>query len=365
MKKRSRREFLAGAAGVGAGVAVGGLLGCFPDVGGKWPEISAACRDDGAIGPVPGASRVVEVYREDAVVAVTDETSGTTKNEINAGVMRPMLEAALQEISGGAEEPWRALLPDCGATTRIGLKVNCLNPLVPTSAPLVKAIVESLKDGLGLDAARLIVWDRRLDELSPSPPRHLYDSDELGATVLGTVTSTSDSSGPGYGEAMCGMVAGKVPRLSRILTDLTDLTINCPVLKTHDISGVTGAMKNIYGVIDNPQDYHTNIATALPALYRLPPIRDSMRLTICDALIAVTRGGTSSPPNVYPKRILVARDPLALDSFALDLVNRLRSESEEPLEEVDPAFTEWLQNGYELGLGTLDYDLVAVEQPVA
>jgi len=355
VKRKTRREFLARAAGVGAGAAVGGLLGCFPDVGGEWPEVSALCRDDSALAPVPGASRVVEVFREDSIV----------DDEINAEVMRPMIDEALAEISGGAADPWRALLPDYTDATRIGIKVNCLNGQVPTAVPLVKALIESLRDSLGVTADRVIVWDRRLDELSPPPPRHLYDAEEIGATVMGTINSTTDLGGPGYSEAICGMVAGRAPRLSRILTELTDVTINCPVLKTHDISGVTAALKNIYGVIDNPHEYHSNIVTALPELYRLPPIRERMRLTVCDALVAVTRGGTSSPPDTYPKRILVAQDPLALDSYAVDLVNQLRRESGFGLSDIDPSFTEWLQNGYDLGLGTLDYDLVAVEQPSA
>ena len=159
---------------------------------------------------------------------------------------------------------------------------------------------------------------------------------------------------------MCGRIAGKSPRLSRILTDLTDFTVNCPVLKTHGVSGVTGALKNIYGIIHNPGDYHGSLLTALPALYRLPPIRNRIRLTVIDALIAVTTGGTSSPPDTVPRRILVSQDPLAADSYALKLVNQLRAEKNLNLAEVDPSVTTWLQNGFELGLGTLRYQLRAL-----
>ena len=354
---QTRRQFLADAARVGAGTAAAGALsGCFPDVGGEWPHVTPACQDEAAVTPVAGASRVVDVYREDAVVEVDD--GGVIRQEINEAVVGPMLDAALAELTDGAAQPWHSLLPDYTSATRIGIKANCLNYAVPTSVAMIKALVASLRAELDIDAARIIVWDRRLDELAPPAPRHLYDGDEIGATILGTINSITDSGGPGYSDAICGVVAGKVPRLSRIITELTDLTINCPVLKNHGISGVTGALKNIYGIIDNPGEYHDNVITALPELYRLPPIRDHIRLTVLDALAAITTGGTSAPAaDAYPRRVIVSQDPLALDSYALALVNQLRGLKTPPAPAVDPSLTEWMQNGYELGLGTVAYEL--------
>ncbi len=352
---KTRREFLAAAARVGAAASLGGVAaGCFPEVGGEWPHVTPACQDDGDVVPIPGASRVISVYRADAVIEVTE--GAATRNEIQAPVVREMVDRALAELTDGAAQPWHALLPDFTATTRIGIKANCLNYAVPTSPALIQAVVGSLRDELDVPAEQVIVWDRRLDELVPAPPRQLYLAEEVGASLLGTVNSLTDFGGPGYSDAICGVVAGKVPRLSRILTELTDVTINCPVLKNHVVSGVTAALKNIYGVIDNPGDYHDNANTALAELYRLPPIRDHIRVTILDALAAITTGGTSAPAaEVFPRRIIAARDPLALDSYALALINQLRPTP------VDPALTEWLDNGYQLGLGTLEYDLADLD----
>jgi uncharacterized protein (DUF362 family) len=269
-------------------------------------------------------------------------------------VVGAMLDEALSTLANGEVNPWPILLPTYRPGMRIGVKVNCLNMRLPTSPAVVRAIIASLRTHLLIDPTRIIVWDRRLDELIDTGK---YTEEDLqGATLLGTVRSMDDPSGPGYSSGFCGSVAGATPRLSRILTQLTDLTINCPVLKTHVVSGVTAGLKNIYGIIDNPGMYHTNLVTALPALYRLPPIRKHLQLTIVDALRCVTLGGTESPPDTTARRIFVGRDPLAVDRYALDLVNTLRrTRNKGP---VDTTVTGWIDHAYQLGLGAQGYDLI-------
>jgi uncharacterized protein (DUF362 family) len=340
---KSRRQVLVAGAAVAAG-------GCFPDVGGHWPVLSDACRDTDTLAPPVDPSPVAEIQSDDAVTV--DAASGHTT--LNDAPIRAMLDAALLALvpSGSA---WATLLPGVTADARVGIKVNALNELCPTTLPLVKALVDSLVDGLSLSRDRIVVWDRRVDELA----RVGFTDAAVGAKVIGTWASVTDQSGPGYGEPTCGVVAGKAPRLSRILTDLTDVTLNFPVLKTHAICGVTGALKNIYGIIDNPGDYHANINTSLPELYRLPPIRKALRFHLLDALVAVTTGGTSSPADTVPKRLLASVDPLALDRRALALADQLRADKQLGLAPVDRSVMGWMENAQALGLGSLDYLLKA------
>jgi hypothetical protein len=276
---------------------------------------------------------------------------------IRADRVMPMLRALLTRVAGFAAEPWPVLLPDYVAGMRIGIKVNCLNPYCPTSVPVIRALVDSLKGGLGIAAEEIIVWDRRLDELTGLG----VTPEAVGATVLGTVVSTTDPSGPGYGDCYCEVTAGKRTRLSRILTDLTDLTIGCPVLKTHEVSGITASMKNVYGVIDNPGDFHNDLSTALPAIYALEPIRTRFRLHVVDALLAVTAGGTASPVDTIGHRLLAGQDPVALDSYAVSLVNHLREEKGVGLQAVSSDVLAWLDQAQARGLGSRDYDLRAFE----
>ncbi len=330
-----------------AGAALAGA-GCFPDVGGVWPTVSEACTDADVLPPRTGPSPVAEAFRDDAVTV--DPVSQRATH--NAGPVRQMLDGVLRALVPSGS-PWRTLLPDWSPQTRLGIKVNVLNEQCPTSVVLVKALVDSLVEELGASRERIIVWDRRVDELT----RCGFTEAAVGAKVMGTWRSFTDQSGPGYAMPTCGVVAGRAPRLSRLLTELTDMTLNVPVLKTHAICGVTGALKNIYGLIDNPGDYHANIVTALPALYRLPPIRKALRFHLVDALVAVTTGGTSSPVDTVPRRLFASADPVAVDRYALALADRLRDEKQLGLGPVDRSATGWMENAHAAGLGSLDYAL--------
>jgi len=405
---RTRREILADAAKVAAAASVTGLAGCFPSVGGHW---APACVD-----PDAGANANLPIPRPvtPTVVEVLNQNSVNASSIIQPEVVAQMLDAGLTALAqkaaqfnatlppvdagvdtsnadGGADDgdagtwgagsdpdnPWRVLLPKYRPGMRIGLKVNCLNQWVVTSPALVHAIVVSLRDKLGVDPAKIVVWDRRLDELN----RHgKYSADDLaGAQLLGTrvappqqdggVPDTNTDVQPGYGEQISPTIECQSPRLSRILTELTDLTINCPVLKSHNQSGITAAMKNIFGIIDIPGSFHStedktiSLPAVLPAIYNIPQIRNSIKLTIVDALQAVVLGDTDKPVDRFPGRIFASADPLALDCYALDFMNYMRAN---PLHNQPPSalvagdVLAWIDKAYQLGIGTKKYNLITL-----
>jgi uncharacterized protein (DUF362 family) len=365
----TRRQILTGTASAAAAASLGGIAGCFPSVGGEWPDPHSTCgcsppdggaaAAEGPLAPVLGSATVVTIQRSDSI-----DAKGKSLEQPYLDVVESMVNAVLTALAGGASNPWSVILPGAGLCTRIGLKVNCLNGWLPTSPAVVRAVIKSLQTHAGVCPGNIIVWDRRLDELSPPNLKH-YDAAHLqGARLVGTVNRIDDLRGPGYSDPVFGTLQGATPRLSRILLEETDVTINLPVLKTHGESGVTGALKNVYGMIDIPGTYHTDVKkgtdlqTALPAIYALPPIRNSIKLTIVDALRAVTNGNTASPPDAQPGRIFGSLDPVALDYYALDLVNELRAARK--LGPVDSTLTQWLENAHAAGLGAKSYDLVTL-----
>jgi hypothetical protein len=341
--KKTRRQFLADTAAIAAGASV---ASCFPEVGGDWPIERSGCFEDPPQRLAQGQAPVVEAIDPGSVV----------DDVIQPVAVEAMLEQALVSYTSGAASPWGQILPDFAPGTRIGIKVNCLNPLCPTSVPLVRALVSSLRAVLGVPPEQILVWDRRLDELEDGG----FTEEAVGARVIGTVRSTSDDSGPGYEEEYCVVAGAKTTRLARILTEETDVTINVPVLKAHEVSGVTGAMKNTYGIIDNPGDFHGDLNTAMPAIYGLAPIRTRIRLTIIDALRASIAHGTADPTDATPRRIFLGQDPLAVDSYALDLANRLRTVADLP--EVDGTRLAWLDNAFQAGLGAREYALTQIDR---
>ncbi len=363
----TRREILTGAAGAAAAASLGGLTGCFPEVGGTWPDaaICPVCTppDGGANldrttanAPLTGKSRVATIQRSDSV-----DARGRSTAQAQIDAVQTMVDAVLSTLAGGASNPWSVLLPGAGTCTRVGLKINCLNPAFATSPAIVRALVGSLISKLGVCPSNIIVWDRRLDEMKD------YTSDDLqGAQLLGTVNSTSAAGGPGYSHTQYLTLQGSTPLLSRILTDMTDVTINCPVLKVHGQTGITAALKNVFGIIHCPGNFHTDplkgqdMQSALPAIYNIGPIRQSIKLTVVDALRAVTNGDTASAPNSMPGRIFASTDPLALDYYALDLINQLRATPPLRLGPVTLPL-DWMENAYQLGLGTKGYSLVTLQ----
>lgn len=354
---RTRREFLVDGAKLAAGAALGSIAACFPDVGGSWAPLKPECTSSGG-PPFASDGKVVEVHSAGVLGAYIG--SPWNRYPVDPVVVRNMLDTALGALAGTAT-PWRTLLDPLPANLdelTIGLKVNTLGSHLCTAPELLKAVVDSLKQELGLPAERIVVWDRTQQELDVFADLGL-SSAALGATVQGTCASASDPSGPGYDEAMCGAVAGKAPQLSRIHTKLTSFTINCPLLKRHTASGVTGAMKNVYGIIHNPADYHLpGLHTALPQLYALPLVGPRIRLNILDALNTVAFADTSSTSDSAPARILVSKDPVAIDSRGFDLINQVRvAKSQKP---VAPGAVAWLDNADGV-LGLKSYNLVSLE----
>jgi uncharacterized protein (DUF362 family) len=367
----TRREVLTGAAGAAAAASLGGLAGCFPNTGGDWPDTAppvCGCTPPDAgspaeqnTSPVTGTSTVVAIKRDDAV-----DAKGKSLDQPQFDAVASMIDSVLSTLADGADNPWSAIIPGISKCTRIGLKVNCLNSTVATSAAVVRAIIKSLRTHHpDLCPGNIIVWDRRTDELVGAGK---YTKDDLqGARLQGTINSMTDRTGPGYSTRHFGRFQGREPRISRIIVDQTDVTINLPVFKMHYQSGVTAAFKNIYGIIDIPGEYHSDeknpdagLQTALPALYAIPVIRNSIKLTIIDGLRAVIDGDTNKPCDATPCRIIGSMDPLALDYYAFDLLNQLRAAHRPALGPVDKKLTKWLGNAHAMGLGAQNYKLVTL-----
>ena len=237
-----------------------------------------------------------------AVVRSRNVLAGT---EIRRPLLAEMLSAALTTAvpqAGGADDVWRSLLkPD----DIIGIKLNRSGQEhLGTTSAFTGVLIESLiKAGW---SPKQIVCIEAPPGLTASygtcPPRLDYDA-----------KPTDFGSG--------------ADQFAAVLHQITAL-INVPYLKTHNLAGMTCALKNLsHGLVKHPGRYHGNGCSPYIAdIVASEAIRSRLRLSLVDALRVVFQGGpTPSPENVSPEGIIVASlDPVATDAVGLTLLNDVR-----------------------------------------
>ncbi|MCX7918256.1 MAG: DUF362 domain-containing protein [bacterium] len=256
-------------------------------------------------------SRVV-IYRNDKVFS----KQGT----LDFQVLQQMVNQSILRLTGltTLRDAWGKFF---SRRDIVGIKVNTLaGKQLSTHPELALAIAYSLRDA-GLPANQIIIFDRQNNELQTAGYQLNYS--RTGIRCYGT-----DTSGIGY-ELEPKVYNSIGSCFSRILTEQCTALINVPVLKDHGIVGISGAMKNLYGVIHNPNKYHDNLGDPYIAdLNCMPTVRDKMKLVICDGLVAQYHGGPAYKSQYawYYNGIIVSTDPVALDYLCWQIIEQKRRE---------------------------------------
>jgi uncharacterized protein (DUF362 family) len=236
-------------------------------------------------------------------------------NALDSSRLLGLLDRALEALyeCDSPVEAWKKIVRPGEV---VGLKVNCLAGRGNSTRPeLVDAIAERLQQAGIRD---IVIWDRLNADLESARFRiaeHGSGRRCFGNDVLGFESEL----------AMYGSVGSLV---ARTLTQVCDAVINLPVLKDHGIAGVTLALKSMFGAIHNPNKYHLNVGDPYVAdVNMLPPIRQKVRLHICDAITAQYDGGPSYMPQwTWPfNGLLVSRDPVALDHTGWQIIEKQRA----------------------------------------
>ena len=123
----------------------------------------------------------------------------------------------------------------------------------------------------------------------------------------------------GYEDAPveCGPVQ---VRLAKILTRECAMVINLPILKDHEMAGITFSMKNMYGVVDKPFLLHPNNCNpGVADVNAIPAVREKVWFTIGDAISSVYDGGPAFHPERlwYPNALVVGEDRVAARSHGV------------------------------------------------
>lgn len=234
------------------------------------------------------------------------------------GLIKSLLDIAIPEALGveSPEIAWRRLFKP---TDYVGIKVNCIASMIPTHPELAFAIADSLI-GIGIAPEQIIIWDREDRELSMCG--YPLNFDGPGIRCYGTKPRV------GYGEEL--VVSRSVgSRLSKIISRQCTATISVPVLKDHNIAGISAGLKNYFGAIENPNKFHGNNCDPFVADLNLAPqIKEKNKLVICDAIKVLYEGG---PTDCKPRwtwnynGIIIGTDMVAVDQVALMLLEEKRA----------------------------------------
>ena len=316
LPQTTRRQFLAQVGATAAGVALPDVLLAGDEPQGRRARVVIARDDTLTRGPVA-------------------EHRTLLCNMLDAGMQR-LLEAS------EASAAWRRLF-DPGE--RVGIKINTLG--LSTQPVVVDAVVNGLLSA-GLRVENIVIWDRFDVELAHAGFK--LNKSARGVQCRGT---DAENIGSGYQRDISNHGSIGVC-FSRIVAEQVDALISVPVLKDHNLAGVSLGMKNFFGAIHNPNKYHdhncdpyiTDVVT-----HRL--ISDKWRLTVCDA----TRAQYHAGPGIHPGfawpfgGLIVSHDVVAADAVAADLLETQRqSKGLLPLAEEKRPATHILTTG-ERGLG--------------
>ncbi len=293
----TRREFLANVGGLTAGAILASKIGQPVLAALPRPQTSASAPRLSAPTSAAGLprSRLVEA-RSDRVII---------DRAIQKRLLGELLEDALMALTEQKTPPdaWRHLLGD---PPMLGLKFNRSGATaIATTEPLALALVESLAKA-GLDPARIVLIEA---------PAGLLRRTNTQPAVFGWTTRTVN-----FG-------SGK-DQLAAVLDQVTDL-INIPFLKTHNIAGMTGCLKNLsHALIKHPARYHANGCSPFVGdIVALPDIRDKLRLHLVDALRIVFEGGPAARHDCIATKgtLLLSTDGVAADVVGLQLIDQERA----------------------------------------
>jgi uncharacterized protein (DUF362 family) len=279
----------------------------------------------GMPGLFPG--RVIEVRDPNAIV----------RNRVSQPIVHEMLEHAMQELTGekSSQAAWAKFIEPKDI---VGIKINPSGaPACCSSPEIVREIIASVLS-VGVPARNMLVYDRYSYEMDIGSYQALLPP---GVRIVGIQDAFVDSAGYDanvYCAANCFGEWETRSYMASIVAQVVTKIINVPTMKDHSASGVTGALKNLaYGTFNNVARSHraphsfTNPLIGL--MCTVEPLRSKAVLHIMDGMRQVWHGGPLTQVQDFIDQagiLLVATDPVALDTIELEAIEKKRRERGAP-----------------------------------
>lgn len=267
-----------------------------------WSSLAAGCFSSLGISTLAAANSFSDATTR--VVVVRNPAVLDKNNRLQADVVEEMLGQGILELSGESTQQ-KAWARYFSPGDRIAIKSNV--SAAPTHAEVHAALVESLlRNGNAGEAIRM--WDRN-----------------RGGIGLGQVDSREWDWTPGFGKDC----------LSQAI-HWADAAINAPTLKTHSLTGISGAVKNWVGAATgvNRRDenvsfaIHANEGAEMARINDMPIIREKCRLIVVDALTPQYQStNVSRYEYLQPfAGLILGTDPVAVDRIGWEILRRCLQE---------------------------------------
>ena len=276
----------------------------------------------GMPGLFPG--RVIEVRNQDAIV----------RNRVSQPLVRRLLEQAMKELTGesSARDAWAKFIDPKDV---VGIKINPSGaPACCSSPEIIREIIAAVQS-LGVQARNIVVYDRYSYEIDIGSYQALLPP---GIRIVG-IQDAFSGGGIGYEPSVyCdatffGEWETRSYMASIVAHEITKI-INVPTMKDHSAAGITGALKNLaYGTFNNVARTHraphsfTNPVIGL--MCSVEPLRSKAVLHIMDGMRQVWHGGPLTQVQDFIDQtgmLLVATDPVAMDTIELETIEKKRRE---------------------------------------
>jgi len=223
----------------------------------------------------------------------------------------------------------------------VGIKLNCLaGKNLSPKVEFVEALIKILKNS-GIQEENIIVFERSDKELERAGFK--INKSGKGYKCYGT-------NGEYLPEVEEAISVGSC--FSNICKKITHL-INFGVLKDHDLAGISVGLKNYYGLIHNPNKYHSNNCSPYVAhLLTHPYIKDKHILTIIDGTFCQYNGGPAYNSSFIEKEDIVfsSTDLAACDFYGLERIEYNRKKNKLKTLEEEKRFPLYLQEAEKLKL---------------
>ena len=206
------------------------------------------------------------------------------------------------------------------------LKINLLTKATPTQAITTHhSIVEAVAKRVVALGAKCIIADSPAAKYTPAHLASIYEASGMNIASHNSGASLNDN---------FESVAKDLPNAERLrhveiidVIDKADAIINICKMKTHELTGYSGCVKNLYGIIPGLIKAQTHalfpkLKDFCNALIDLQQsIKDKLVLNIVDAVVGMEGPGPKAGTPRIVNRIIGSADPYSADAVLVRLMN--------------------------------------------